>query len=179
MLSIILEKELWKKKNSILDLTLHLYILQLLWNFLKLFLWNTCTYTDRAFYLTDVKLAHTSTHTNKSFLSLVSIKSFESSQLFLNLVQNFEKTVMTQKLMRLDVSRNVQFTLKFRKVFISRIRGHSKNMLVQNDRFLNPSPSNPSFVITKTLKTWQLLVWIRYVTRSIRRQQLFRYLRAH
>ena len=178
MLSIILEKELWKK-NSILDLTLHLYILQLLWNFLKLFLWNTCTYTDRAFYLTDVKLAHTSTHTNKSFLSLVSIKSFESSQLFLNLVQNFEKTFMTQKLMRLDVSRNVQFTLKFRKVFISRIRGHSKNMLVQNDRFLNPCPSNPSFVITKTLKTWQLLVWIRYVTRSIRRQQLFRYLRAH
>ena len=70
-------------------------------------------YIDRrAFYLTDVKLAYTSTHTNKSFLSLVSIKSFESSQLFLNLVQNFEKTVMTQKLMRLDVSRNVRFTLK-------------------------------------------------------------------
>ena len=60
--------------------------------------------------LTDVKLAYTSTHTNKSFLSLVSIKSFESSQLFLNLVQNFEKTVMTQKLMRL--ARNVRFRLK-------------------------------------------------------------------
>ena len=70
-------------------------------------------YIDRrAFYLTDVKLAYTSTHTNKSFLSLVSIKSFESSQLFLNLVQNFEKPVTTQKMMWLDVSRNVRFTLK-------------------------------------------------------------------
>ena len=62
---------------------------------------------DRTFHLTDVKLACISTHTNKSFLSLVPIKSFESSQLFLNLVQNFNKTVMTQKLMQLDVSRNV------------------------------------------------------------------------
>ena len=53
---------------------------------------------DRTFHLTDVKLACISTHTNKSFLSLVPIKSFESSQLFLNLVQNFNKT---------DVSRNV------------------------------------------------------------------------
>ena len=59
---------------------------------------------------------------------------------------------MTQKLMQLDVSHNVQFTLKFRKMFISRIRGYSKNMFVQNDMFLNPSPSNPSFLITKTLK---------------------------
>ena len=64
------------------------------------------------FYLTDVKLAYTSTHTNKSFLSLVSIKSFESSQQFLNFIQNSEKTVMGQKLMRLDVSRIVRFTLK-------------------------------------------------------------------
>ena len=64
------------------------------------------------FYLTDVKLAYTSTHTNKSFLSLVSIKSFESSQHFLNFIQNSEKTVMGQKLMRLDVSRIVRFTLK-------------------------------------------------------------------
>ena len=63
-------------------------------------------------YLTDVKLAYTSIHTNKPFLRLVSIKSFEWYQLFLNFVQNFEKTVMTQKLMRLDVSRNVQFTFK-------------------------------------------------------------------
>ena len=63
-------------------------------------------------YLTDVKLAYTSIHTNKTFLRLVSIKSFEWYQLFLNFVQNFEKTVMTQKLMRLDVSRNVQFTFK-------------------------------------------------------------------
>ena len=63
-------------------------------------------------YLTDVKLAYTSIHTNKNFLRLVSIKSFEWYQLFLNFVQNFEKTVMTQKLMRLDVSRNVRFTLK-------------------------------------------------------------------
>ena len=68
-------------------------------------------YIDRrTFYLIDVKLAYTSTHTNESFLSMVSIKSFESSQLFLNLVQNFEKTVMTQKLMRLEVSRNTRFT---------------------------------------------------------------------
>ena len=59
------------------------------------------------FYLTDVKLAYTSTHKNKSFLSLVSIKSFALPQLFLNLVQNFEKFVMTQKLMQLDASRNV------------------------------------------------------------------------
>ena len=65
-------------------------------------------YIDKTFYLTDVKLAYTSTEKR----SLLSIKSFESSQLFLNLVQNFEKTVMTQKLMRLDVSRNVRFTLK-------------------------------------------------------------------
>ena len=64
------------------------------------------------FYLTDVNLAYTSTHTNKYFLSLVSIKSFELSQLFLNFVQNFEKTVMNQKLMPLDVSRNVRFTLQ-------------------------------------------------------------------
>ena len=64
------------------------------------------------FHLTDVKLAYTSTHTNKSFLSLVSIKSFESSQQFLNFIQNSEKTVMGQKLMRLDVSRIVRFTLK-------------------------------------------------------------------
>ena len=64
------------------------------------------------FYLTNVKLAYTSTHTNKSFLSLVSIKSFESSQQFLNFIQNSEKTVMGQKLMRLDVSRIVRFTLK-------------------------------------------------------------------
>ena len=64
------------------------------------------------FYLTDVKLAYTSTHTNKSSLRLVSITSFGWYQLFLNFVQNFEKTVMTQKLMRLDVSRNVRFTLK-------------------------------------------------------------------
>ena len=59
------------------------------------------------FHLTNVKLAYTSTHTNKSFLSLVSIKSFESSQQFLNFIQNSEKTVMGQKLMRLDVSRIV------------------------------------------------------------------------
>ena len=64
------------------------------------------------FYLTDVKLAYTSTYTNKSFLSLVSIKSFESSQQFLDFIQNSEKTVMGQKLMRLDVSRIVRFTLK-------------------------------------------------------------------
>ena len=64
------------------------------------------------FYLTDVKLAYTSTHTNKSSLRLVSITSFGWYQLFLNFVQNFEKTLMTQKLMRLDVSRNVRFTLK-------------------------------------------------------------------
>ena len=42
--------------------------------------------------------------------SLVPIKSFESSQLFLNFVQNFEKTVMTQKVMRL------RFTLKIQKI---------------------------------------------------------------
>ena len=64
------------------------------------------------FYLTDVKLAYTSTHTNKSSLRLVSITSFGWYQLFLNFVQNFEKTLMTQKLMRLDVSCNVRFTLK-------------------------------------------------------------------
>ena len=64
-------------------------------------------YIDKTFYLTDVKLAYTSTEKR----SLLSIKSFESSQLFLNLVQNFEKTVMTQKLMRLGVSHNVPFTL--------------------------------------------------------------------
>ena len=64
------------------------------------------------FYLTDVKLAYTSTHTNKSSLRLVSITSFGWYQLFLNFVQNFEKALMTQKLMRLDVSRNVRFTLK-------------------------------------------------------------------
>ena len=64
------------------------------------------------FYLTDVKLTYTSTHTNKSFLRQISLKSFELSQLFLNLFQNFEKTLMTQKQMRLDVSRNVRFTFK-------------------------------------------------------------------
>ena len=70
-------------------------------------------YIDRKdIYLTDIKLAYTSTSTNKFFLTLVSIKSFESSQLFLDFVQNFEKTVMTQKLMRLGVSYNVRFTLK-------------------------------------------------------------------
>ena len=70
-------------------------------------------YIDRKdIYLTDIKLAHTSTNTSESILTLVSIKSFESSQLFLDFVQNFEKTVMTQKMMRLDVSCNVRFTLK-------------------------------------------------------------------
>ena len=70
-------------------------------------------YIDRKdIYLTDIKLAYTSTNTNKFFLTLVPIKSFESSQLFLDFVQNFEKTVMTQKLMRLDVAYNVPFTLK-------------------------------------------------------------------
>ena len=70
-------------------------------------------YIDRKdIYLPDVKLAYTSTNTNKSFLTLVSIKSLESSQLFLDFVQNFQKTVMTQKLMRLDVSYKVRFTLK-------------------------------------------------------------------
>ena len=64
------------------------------------------------FYLADVKLAYTSTHTNKSLLSLVSIKSFEWYKLFLNFVQNLEKTIMTQKLMQLDVSRNVRFTFR-------------------------------------------------------------------
>ena len=70
-------------------------------------------YIDRKdIYLTDVKVAYTSTNRNKSFLALVSIKLFESSQLFLHFVQNFEKTVMIQKLVRLDVSDNVRCTLK-------------------------------------------------------------------
>ena len=70
-------------------------------------------YIDRKdIYLTDVKVAYTSTNRNKSFLALVSIKLFESSQLFLHFFQNFEKTVMIQKLVRLDVSDNVRCTLK-------------------------------------------------------------------
>ena len=70
-------------------------------------------YIDRKdIYLPDVKLAYTSTNTNKSFLTLVYKKTLKSSQLFLDFVQNFEKTVMTQKMMRLDVSCNVRFTLK-------------------------------------------------------------------
>ena len=70
-------------------------------------------YIDRKdIYLTDVKVAYTSTNRNKSFLALVSIKLFELSQLFLHFVQNFEKTVMIQKLVRLDVSDNVRCTLK-------------------------------------------------------------------
>ena len=62
--------------------------------------------------------------------------------------------------------------LKFRKLFISRIRGHSKNMLVQNDIFLNHTPSNITlcnffhktprpFSFTKALKKWQILAWIK------------------
>ena len=47
---------------------------------------------------------------------MVSTKSLESSQLFLNFAQNFEKTVMAQKLMRLDVPRNVRFTLKIQNI---------------------------------------------------------------
>ena len=50
------------------------------------------------------------------------------------------------------------------KLFIPRIRGHSKNVLLQNDIFLDPCPSNitlcifffqespPPFSFTKTLK---------------------------
>ena len=97
----------------------------------------------------NVKLAYTSTHTNKSFLSQVSIKLFESSQLFLNFVQNLKKTVMTQKLMWLHVSRKVQ-------LFISRMRGHSKHFFEPLSLqyhilqfFYEPSPP-VSF--TKTLK---------------------------
>ena len=54
---------------------------------------------------------------NKSFLSLVSTKSFEPSQLFLNFVQNFEDCYdsKTEKLMGLDVSRIIRFTLKIQK----------------------------------------------------------------
>ena len=64
---------------------------------------------------------------------------------------------MTQKLMRLDVSRNVRFTLKIQKIVYFENQGSL--MLVHNDIFLNPSPSNitlfhkppPSFSSTKTL----------------------------
>ena len=84
-----------KKEKWIPDSTLHLDIFKLLWSFLRFFIWKTSKQTDSAFYLTDVKLAYTSADTNKSFLKLVSSKQFESSPLFLNFVQNFEKTVMT------------------------------------------------------------------------------------
>ena len=74
-------------------------------------------YIDRYYILFNIMLnQHTLVHIRINLLNLVSIKSFEWYQLFLNFVQNFEKTVMTQKPMRLDVSRNVRFTLKIYKI---------------------------------------------------------------
>ena len=99
-------------------------------------------YIDRYdILLTDVKLEYTSAHTNKSFLSLVFIKLFEWYQLFLNFCSKFWKDCYDSKT---DFTFHATFDwlLRFKKLFISRIRAHSKNVLVQNEIFLNPTPSN-------------------------------------
>ena len=90
ILSTIFEKQLWKKSES---LTQHFIFMS--FNYYKIF-WNyLCEiHVHRrighfVFCLTDVKLAYTSTHANKSFLSLVYVKSFESSQLFLKFCSKF------------------------------------------------------------------------------------------
>ena len=95
---------------------------------------------------------------------------------------------MTQKLMRLEVSRNVRFTLKIQKIdYFEKQESLKKNMLVQNDISLPPSnitlfsrtPS--SFLIHKNTKKSDKS-WYEsdiYIISSICRQQLFRSLRAH
>ena len=78
--------------------------------------------------------------------------------------------------MRLDVSRNVRFTLKNQKIFYLENRAHSKNISVQNDIFLNPYPSTitlsftptlPPFSFTKTLKKLNNLGILQTATVSL------------
>ena len=101
---------------------------------------------------------------------------------------------MTKKLMGLDVSRNVRFTLKIQKVVYFEKQGSLKKYvsaerhffeplsLQYHTFFTNPPPPTP-FSFTKTLKKKMTNLGMnridRYFIRSICRQQLFHSLRAH